>query len=460
MKMAKYILPGVLLLLAIGAGTVQWDRRHDLERELKVIERSQAESISINDSGTQREVAAGTSADSSATNFQAREILAKASAEHRPLYLDSVEWQEMETAVFSLPAEEMPALLDDILGDGHRHVNSLIVQAIFEHWSSIDRDAAMARVETLPSSLWDGAYLGILTVWSEQDPGAAYAFAQSAPIDRESYKFTIEVLEMVAAHDSEAALELVGDDAFARDQVIRAWALADSESALEWVSKAENDGPIGELIGNLAARDVEAALAHAHALEPGIKQDTAIGAALGHWATGDFDAATTALHKALQTTSDPIRLLDEFADHITDIDAGRLMTLAEGLPEGTAREQFVKKITSGLSDPEIAIAMAGLIEHEGTYKDAISGLFREWSVRDPESASKYLTNMEPSATRDAAIETFTDGIIREDPESAMLWANTISDEGLRETHRNRLLYQWQLVDPDAAKAWRDQLSEE
>ena len=230
--------------------------------------------------------------------------------------------------------------------------------------------------------------------------------------------------------------------------------MTDNESALAWVSEAEHDGPIGELIGNLATRDGKAALAHARALEPGTKQNTAIGAALGHWAIMDFDAATSALHEELQTAPDHIRLLDEFANYITHIDAEKLMTFAEELPRGIAREQFVKKITWGIADPEIALAMAGLIRHEGTYQDAISGVYREWSVRDPESASKYLTSMEPSAAKDAAIETFTDGIIREDPHSAMVWANNISNEGLREKHRKRLLYQWQLVDPDSVEAWK------
>ena len=212
MKMTKFIPSGVLLLLAIGIAAWQWNRRHVLDSQLKLIERSQATAITINGKTRGNEANnddVSANVESPPNRFPTQEILNNASADNRPGYLESVKWQEMETAVFSLPPEEMPNLLDKIVGDGHRHLNSSIVQAIFENWATIDRAAALARIETLPSSLWDGAYQGILTVWSELDPHAAYAFAESAPVERQSYetKFTIEVIEMVAAHDPKTALE-------------------------------------------------------------------------------------------------------------------------------------------------------------------------------------------------------------------------------------------------------------
>ena len=53
----------------------------------------------------------------------------------------------------------------------------------------------------------------------------------------------------------------------------------------------------------------------------------------------------------------------------------------------------------------------------------------QWTRQDAEAAGQYLTTMEESASRDAAVSSFARTLDREDPVVAAEWAASISDEG-------------------------------
>ena len=61
--------------------------------------------------------------------------------------------------------------------------------------------------------------------------------------------------------------------------------------------------------------------------------------------------------------------------------------------------------------------------------------------------------MEASPVRDSAVEGFTERLAREDPQSAVTWAATIQDEGMRNEALTDTARSWYRQDEAAASAW-------
>ena len=453
----KY-LPLILVFLAATIlGSAQWKRHGELKTALAGI---RSETAAPDKLGVSSESLAGPeneSQGSDAGTQAAIRILEDAKAMVRPGYLTSHQWQELESAVFFVPTADLPRVLDELLGDGTKNLNSSVVSAIFERWAAADREAALERANSLPGSLRHSALKGIVTSWAEEDGDAAFAFAVETN-SNESYEGLLarSVIEAVAASDFEKALVLAGDDRSSVALAVRVWGMRDSRGALEWLIEQKESsyhGLIGELIEGIAARDQNEAIEFADSLDEGTEKSTALGAVYGHWATEDFAAASSALLGELDSTSDRIRILDEFADFLDGVDPHELLRLAEQLPADVARDQFLRKVVWKLSDQKIAAALASMIHHDGTFGDALSGVLQEWVVADPAAASEFLGELEASPAKDAAIKSFTTGLLREDAEAAILWAESMDNAEGRDQQMIYLLEHWHVYDKEAASAW-------
>jgi len=103
-----------------------------------------------------------------------------------------------------------------------------------------------------------------------------------------------------------------------------------------------------------------------------------------------------------------------------------------------AADQYGSSILSevaiawGSDQPEETLEwIAGLPAGEAR-AGALETIFQRWTLRDPELASTHLTRMAEGPAKDLAISALAKAIYRDDPEAAALWAETITDEELRE----------------------------
>ena len=85
--------------------------------------------------------------------------------------------------------------------------------------------------------------------------------------------------------------------------------------------------------------------------------------------------------------------------------------------------------------------------------DALSRQVRDWADSDANAAGEWLGGQQGSPDYDRAAGSFADKIVGKDPVSALAWAGTIQESGLRRRVEERLLRNWQKREPDAAADW-------
>ncbi len=78
---------------------------------------------------------------------------------------------------------------------------------------------------------------------------------------------------------------------------------------------------------------------------------------------------------------------------------------------------------------------------------------RGWAGRDATAAGEYRTTREPSPARDSAVEEFSTTLSREEPATAIKWAETISNEETRTDALTQVARSWYYRDREAATQW-------
>ena len=104
-------------------------------------------------------------------------------------------------------------------------------------------------------------------------------------------------------------------------------------------------------------------------------------------------------------------------------------------------------------DPDSAVAWLDQLPDSKGQMSGLYSAFDDWEDRDPVAAGNYLLSMPSSAKRDSAIRGFALGISRQEPETAVAWANVIQDPKLREQSLIKTGQYYLRSNPEAAKAW-------
>lgn len=103
-------------------------------------------------------------------------------------------------------------------------------------------------------------------------------------------------------------------------------------------------------------------------------------------------------------------------------------------------------------DPQAVLSWADSLP-EGAQTEAYGEAFEEWARRDPGAAGEYLTSMDASPARDAAVEEYATTVAREEPATAIKWAETIAGEEQRTETLTRVARRWYYSDREAATQW-------
>lgn len=85
--------------------------------------------------------------------------------------------------------------------------------------------------------------------------------------------------------------------------------------------------------------------------------------------------------------------------------------------------------------------------------EAYQETMQSWAGQDPAAAGEYLSDLQESPERDAAVEGYATRVSRENPATAMEWAETISDQGTRQEAMVEVARDWLRNDKAAAEQW-------
>ena len=114
-------------------------------------------------------------------------------------------------------------------------------------------------------------------------------------------------------------------------------------------------------------------------------------------------------------------------------DIAEVIALKDLIPQGEARRGFLQGLASNAASNDIDAAKE-IIAHIPESRERVQavGMFTELYIRkDPVALSEWLGGLDPSPSRDWAVERFATLLHQSDPERARSWAETISDEAKR-----------------------------
>ncbi|MGK0189734.1 MAG: hypothetical protein ACI9R3_005551 [Verrucomicrobiales bacterium] len=127
-------------------------------------------------------------------------------------------------------------------------------------------------------------------------------------------------------------------------------------------------------------------------------------------------------------------------------------SLVESLEPGKERGEAAKRVANAWfeTDPKTSTSWFLSQVPEEDMPAAIRDVTQRWLRRDPNAAGEFLSQMEQGKDSDPARASFSQGIATMDPESALTWAGTITNDRMREGSQVNIYKQWYRRDPQAA----------
>jgi hypothetical protein len=119
--------------------------------------------------------------------------------------------------------------------------------------------------------------------------------------------------------------------------------------------------------------------------------------------------------------------------HMNKRDIAHLLVLQSKVPPGEAQRQFLLGAanTASSNDLDAARKIIAQIPESRERQQAV-GMYTELAMRkDPVALSEWLSGLDASPSRDAAVSRFVSLLIQSDSDRARAWAETIGDEGER-----------------------------
>ncbi len=136
-------------------------------------------------------------------------------------------------------------------------------------------------------------------------------------------------------------------------------------------------------------------------------------------------------------------------------DHGAAVSWVEGFSHESDAPLGVEAMAKVWAQNDIAGSVQWLETLEPGYarRKGLSAAYGYWGALEPESAGLYLNQQATTPDRDFAINGFISGLAHKDPETAVMWAEEITEKGLREAAMVRAGHQFFRRNEQAATDW-------
>lgn len=151
---------------------------------------------------------------------------------------------------------------------------------------------------------------------------------------------------------------------------------------------------------------------------------------------------------------------DEPSDYAPPFNGPAMAKALEGLPPAESTISAVTTVAAGwgASDPLAALAWAAGQSDAGLREKAAGAAVESWAKEDAWGASQWLNDQPPGEQRDVAAHHLARVLRSDDPESAWVWAGSISDPAIRMEARAAVLRKWRDSSSADAQAAVEKLS--
>jgi hypothetical protein len=350
-------------------------------------------------------------------------------------------------------------------GDAAGSLSAVRLEQTGYKMGSEDPLAAIAAAKKIPGR--DNRYLyteSVFTAWGEKNglEAANWVLANLKGVEKSDALYNIA--DGWAESDPAAAALWFNENTSGVNredaiyEILESWGRKSPDAALAWAEKLDDytrSSVMDSLAEGWAAKDPQgAAKASEKLLEYDFGDEFVMNVA-GQWASTNPAEAAAWAGTIGHTDARAIAHLEIGTEWAMD-DPSKATEWINSL--GTDEDKLYASLGVALGwsehDPGAALGWAvGSVQNPETRQRIIEDVMLDWSSTDPTAAAEWLNGQPKGPQNDEVLATFSSAIIDIDPESAVTWASTISDEGKRGENLNVLLEEWIAMDGDSARKW-------
>jgi hypothetical protein len=375
--------------------------------------------------------------------------------------------------VMNLPASHMDdalAVLKDIKAPA---LSGFLFSALFSRWGELDPDEARAKLADVGSNPF-ARYAGTASLasgWLEKDPDTFISFltdksGKPDPKLDEMRKLMagslfsgMNVLDpatadrLIAASPPDKRAELILQVAQNNPDIDLS---AAGERALAEARNADDRAGVHSRIARIMAErgDPANAISYASSLSESKERKASYDSSLNLWMKEDKDAATAWIK------SQPIDIQAEAAGglrgSVNGMSSSELSSFANNV-DPSVQPQLWSMAVRGAADRDPADAVNFLPNVKPEDRpQSYQTVAESWTKKDPEAASGWVDQLPQGNEKDKAIVGLTSSVGSKEPDSAAMWASTISDPEIRAVTTEKYATDWLKRDPAAAAQWIQQ----
>ncbi len=299
-----------------------------------------------------------------------------------------------------------------------------------------ERAAKALQVSSI--DLRNAEVVELVREWAVADKASASAWALALPTGAVRSTAIRAYAETIARSDAPAAMAFLsqhleeGPGSGAYHNIISEWARQDPAGALGWATSAGTEGQIlaAVALSNVPEESFAKTVSFVDQMPASplrVQLQTRLATT---WASRDRAAALGWAERLPPGSREPA--LEAIAAQIGSEDPAAAAALV-GKMNGDAKASAIAVLAGqwGHADPRAASKWLLSLGKESDLRGGAETLAGAWAKQNSNEAAQWIDSLPPGGIRDAAVARFVGIISAWDPESAVVYAQTISDPGER-----------------------------
>lgn len=336
---------------------------------------------------------------------------------------------------------------------------------MIHEWAQFDPAAALGAALTIQEAeRREMVVASAINTWASSDFPAALDYAIKIP-DAGARGRVLQNLAHNSQADHSRMFEVIMEhapsgDSFqnAMSNLLNSWAQENPQAAAAAVMQLSPGRSLTHIAGNIAGElvsngaDKREVLNWARNLPEGETRNRTVNSLFGAWAREDSAAALQALFSL--GPDEKSNALQGIANGWSRSAPADAVTWAASLPSGSDRDNAMRTTITmwANSSPAAAANFVGRLP-EAERAGIMGIMVGQWASRDAASAAAWLQRQPAGKPKDEGLKELAQKIAEEDPETAISWANSISDTEARTSQTERIARNWLRHDPVAARKW-------
>ena len=342
--------------------------------------------------------------------------------------------------VKTLDAEGVEAALPVVRGMGRGGDQFMSMGLLMGRYAEIDPERALTYMGEQSGRERDFGTSSILRTWAATNPRAA------------------------ADYLTNNVLNSGGDDWMLRrtaGSLASEWAKQDSDAALAWATGLPDEvkgDAMNNIVEQLTSQDPLEAAKVAMGFE-GEQRERSMRTIADQWSRNEPENAVKWAESL--TIEGKTQAMEEAVENWVRKDTDAAVAYMDNMDQGE-RDDIMKEVVEqwgrkgAEAQPEAAEWIASQPEGKGKV-DATGEIVGQWMRSDAEAASTWLSEQPAGEAKDRGIASLLrDRSVREDPEAAVAWADSISNLEMRSEQVERSARSWLASDRAAALEYLEQ----